>query len=390
MPETHEYLVPDYYPSFHCKMGACRSACCEGWPVSMSMQDYFHLLGVQCRGELRAKLDCALHLVKYPTPERYAQIEHRYDGNCPMRLEDGRCALHAELGEGSLPYICRLYPRAVRAEGDYECSCAGSCEATIELLFAHEEPLRFIRRTLTFELPKSAERSVFFESFEHEQALRLCLIGLMQDRSLPLPRRMLRLGAAMAEAEEALSAQDSARIDRLIRGETVLEVPEPSSEVRPEDLHSGLLVMEKFTEQLDERSDSIRAIGQDALGYFGRDEGTMNRYQAARAHFDQIAPRWPVYLENMLVNHMFFSRFPFADEHESLREEFVSFCMVYALLRFLGVVHLASQSDESALVDLAAAAFRLIDHSAFHRYSARMLRDLGYDTPERLFTLINL
>ena len=64
--------------------------------------------------------------------------------------------------------------------------------------------------------------------------------------------------------------------------------------------------------------------------------------------------------------------------------------MVYALLRFLGVGHLASQSDESALVDLAAAAFRLIDHSAFHRYSARMLRDLGYDTPERLFTLINL
>ena len=390
MPETHEYLVPDYFPSFHCKMGACRSACCEGWPVSMSMQDYFHLLGVQCRGELRAKLDCALHLVKYPTPERYAQIEHRYDGNCPMRLEDGRCALHAELGEGSLPYICRLYPRAVRAEGDYECSCAGSCEATIELLFAQEEPIRFIRRTLTFELPRSPERSVFFESFSREQALRLYLIGLMQARELPLPRRMLRLGAAMAEAEAALSARDDARIDRLIRGEATLCLPPVSDEASPEHLMDGLLAMERFTAQLDERSDSIRAIGQDALSYFGRDEGTMSRYQAARAHFDRLAPRWPVYLENLLVNHMFFSRFPFADEHESLREEFVSLCMVYALLRFLGVGHLVSRKDESALVDLAAATFRLIDHSAFHRYSARMLRDLGYDTPERLFTLINL
>lgn len=390
MPETHEYLVPDYYPSFHCKMGACRSACCEGWPVSMSMQDYFHLLGVECRKELRERLDCALHLVRYPTPERYAQIEHRYDGNCPMRLADGRCALHAELGEGALPYICRLYPRAVRAEGDYECSCAGSCEATIELLFAHEEPIRFVRRTLSFDLPKAAERTVFFESFAREQALRLYLIGLMQDRTLPLPRRMLTLGAALAEAEKALDTRDEARLDRLIRGETALEVAAPSETVAPEHLMDGLLVMEQFTEQLDERSDSIRAIGQAALSYFGRDKGAMGRYLDARAHFDELAPRWPVYLENMLVNHMFFSRFPFADEHESLRDEFVSLCMIYALLRFLGVGYLVGQADETALVDLAAAAFRLIDHSAFHRYSARILHELGYDTPERLFTLINL
>ena len=40
MLETHDYLVPDYYPYFACKMGKCRAACCEGWPISFTLEDY--------------------------------------------------------------------------------------------------------------------------------------------------------------------------------------------------------------------------------------------------------------------------------------------------------------------------------------------------------------
>lgn len=111
MNNTREYLMPDYFPDFHCKMGACRSACCEGWPISFSLTDYFRLLSVECSPDLRRKLDCAMHISDHPSPEAYAQISPRYDGQCPMRLDDGRCALHAELGDGVLAAVCRLYPR---------------------------------------------------------------------------------------------------------------------------------------------------------------------------------------------------------------------------------------------------------------------------------------
>ena len=47
MKETQKYLVPDYFPEFSCKMGACRAACCVGWPVSITMDDYFRLLGME-------------------------------------------------------------------------------------------------------------------------------------------------------------------------------------------------------------------------------------------------------------------------------------------------------------------------------------------------------
>ena len=48
MSNIREYLMPDYYPDFHCKMGTCRAACCEGWPISFSLTDYFKLLSVEC------------------------------------------------------------------------------------------------------------------------------------------------------------------------------------------------------------------------------------------------------------------------------------------------------------------------------------------------------
>ena len=96
MGNAHEYLMPDYYPDFHCKTGMCRAACCVGWNVSLSMQDYFRLLGVECRKHVREKLDCALHVKRYPTEDSYAELVHRYDGNCPLRMESGLCAIHAE------------------------------------------------------------------------------------------------------------------------------------------------------------------------------------------------------------------------------------------------------------------------------------------------------
>ena len=51
MKEEHEYLIPDYYPEFACKMGACRMACCDGWPVTFSLDDYYRLMGAECSGD---------------------------------------------------------------------------------------------------------------------------------------------------------------------------------------------------------------------------------------------------------------------------------------------------------------------------------------------------
>lgn len=386
MKETHEYLMPDYYPNFSCKMGGCRAACCEGWPISFSLEDYHHLMGESCSEAMRRRLDTGLRVKLHPTPEAYAEISPRYDGNCPMRLEDGRCALHAEMGEGALSYVCRLYPRGVRADGEYECSCANSCEAVVELLFSRDEPIEFIRREMTFDIPKPAPRSVFFETLGREQEIRLWLIRQLQNQMLPMPQRMMAMGHALWALDEALSTRDAAQVDRLMRGQRRVHPLQPH-ELSQGHLDFGLKIAHGMIELLDERSDSIRRFGETSLAVI---DGSFERYALARAHFETALPKWEIWFEHLLVNHMFFSRFPFQDRPVSLKDEFVALCAVYALLRFLGIGWMWEKTDESAFADVASAAFRLVDHTAFDRYAAKMMKELGCNDWDRVHDLISL
>ena len=389
MKETHNYLVPDYYPNFACKMGACRTSCCEGWPVSLSMEDYFRLLGVNCRKSLRGKLDCALHVLDRPTQEEYARIQPRFDGNCPLRLEDGRCAIHAELGEAALSAVCRLYPRGPRAEGDYECSCSNSCEAVIELFLRRDAPLKFLNLPLTFDLPAPSGRTVFFETVGREQEIRLHFIRILQDRARSMPERMLTLGLNLREMEAALDARDARKVDLLLR-ETAPKIPPMPDSAGSAALECGLRMVEGMLEILDAHSRSLRSYGEAALALFGQGLPLLSKYRTARTRFEEIFPRWEIYFEHILVNHMFFSRFPFQDRPESLADEFLALCAVYALLRFLCVGWMADKQAEADFVDVVSAAFRLIDHTEFDRYASRLLRKLGCKTPETICDLLLL
>jgi len=386
LKETHKYLVPDYYPMFACKMGACRSACCEGWPIHFSLDDYYHLTGSECSRDLRRRLDTGLRICLSPTPDSYAEIAPRYDGSCPMRLEDGRCAIHAELGEETLNHVCRLYPRGVRLHGGYECSCANSCEAVLELLFQKDEPIEFIYREMTFDLPKAAARSFTFETLGKEQEIRMWLIHHMQNQLLPMPQRLMSMGHALWALDEALSTRDEEEVMRLMSGKRRMHPLKPQ-ELSQGHLDFGLKIADEMIRLLDERSESIRSYGEAALACF---DSSFERYENAKEHFESVLPDWEIRFEHMLVNHMFFSRFPFQDRPVSLKDEFYALCGVYALLRFLGIGHMYGKYDESAFTDAAAAVFRLVDHTAFDRYAVQVMKFSGCDTWERIHDLVSL
>ena len=390
--ETHTFLMPNYYPNFSCKMGACRSACCVGWPISISMKNYFYLLGLNCNEGLRHRLDCGMRMLDHPTEDEYARFEPRYDGDCPLRMQDGRCALHAELGEEILPDVCRLYPRGIRAEdGLYECSCANSCEAVLELLLKQQEPITFVRRRLTVEMPPEGERESFFETLGMEQKVRLYLISVIQDRSMTLPQRLMCLGDVLDDMDMAFEKKDKAMLDRILSERR--RIPPTGfdvSEISEEHLQFGLTIVEHMIAIFDERSQSIRGCGEAALAYFGDGEGVMESYRAAKSHFEELMPTWEIFYEHMLVNHMFFSLFPFQDRPESMHSEYVALCAVYAILRFLGLGSMAERRDESRLIDGMAAAFRLIDHSEFDRLASHLLQRLHCTSRAQLCDLISL
>ena len=390
--ETHTFLMPNYYPDFFCKMGACRSACCVGWPISISMKNYYYLLGLNCNKDLRHRLDCGIYVIDHPTEEEYARFEPRYDGNCPMRMQDGRCAIHAELGEDILPDVCRLYPRGIRAEdGVYECSCANSCEAVLELLLKQDSPITFARRELTLEMPPLTQRRSFFENFDIEQKIRLYLISVIQDRSMTLPERIICLGEIMDEIDLAITNNDRKMPESILSdGRTAFQTSVGIREITEDHLKFGIEVAENMISILDERSQSIRGCGEAALLYFGDGDGAIERYYTAKAHFEALLPKWEIFYENMLVNHMFFSTFPFQDRPESMHGEYVALCAVYAIMRFLGLGSMAERQEISGLIDGMAAAFRLIDHTEFDLLASHLLQRLNCNSREQLRDLILL
>lgn len=386
MSEMKPYLVPDYFPAFSCKMGACRRPCCEGWPVSITMKDYFTLLSVDCSRELRQRLDIALHLAPHPTEEAYAQITPNYVGQCPLHLPDGRCGLQAELGADVLAAVCQLYPRGVRPGEKPECSCACSCEAVPELLLRHPEPLRFIPYPQHFDmLPRQPKHR--FPTGGRPQEIRLWLIAQVQDRRYPLPRRLLLLGQAMHTMEGALTAGDDAHVSRLLEGE---DIPAPPlCQASTQQLASGLEAAERMMRLIDQSSTSIRDYGEAAMQYFAAGDA-FALYQQAADRLAQALPQWETWLEHLLVNHMFFVQFPFQDRPVEPLDEFLALCAVYVLLRFLLVGHAALDASQNHLVDVVAAAFRLIDHTDFDRYAAPIFKELGCDAPNRLMELLCL
>ena len=335
MNQTNLFLMPDYFPHFSCKMGACRTVCCSGWQVSISLDNYFALLGTECSQELRRKMDCALKPVDYPDEGKYAVIHPNYFGNCPLRLEDGRCGVQAELGEDILPDICRLYPRGVRRlEDHYEISLSNSCEAVPELFLHRKDPIAFIERQWTMKLPPMPADELGSWQVRKEK------MDILQDRSHPLPRRLGILGAKETK---------------------------PASE-------DTLAQVTQMVTELSEHSDSLTSYGEAALAAAQKES-----YATLKAKFDAFLPDWETFFEHLMVNHAFFTRYPFSTR-ASEEQRFEAFAVVYGLVRFLAVCYTAENPIESALSDVVAATFRLISHTDFDRTALYLLHKYLPDT----------
>lgn len=386
MEEDREYLVPDYYRKFSCKMGKCRTACCDGWPVSFSLEDYFKLTSCECGEDLRRRMDMGIKVCLSPSPDRYAEIVPRYDGRCPMHRDDGKCAIQAELGESALSHVCRLYPRGVKTSPYKECALANSCEGVLELLFDIDEPLSFSKEKITIQPPPQGERTTVFNTFGREQEIRLWLIRQLQRREYPFPERLMLFGKSLQALEQVLDAKEAYALDKLLSGP--FDGTPPSFEIGEEHLLYGIATMERFTEFLDDRSESLRGYGERALKYFGEYDNCYGNYANAKRRFEKQFPKWEVWVEHMLVNSMFFEQFPFQDRPIGLWNEFVAICAVYAILRFLSLG--CATDNMSEYVDMCAAVFRLINHTSFDSYAAGALFGLGCTDPQKIYNIIAL
>lgn len=336
------FLVPDYYSSFNCKCGDCRQSCCEGWDVAISQKEYFELLSLDASEELRNRLARAFYIPKDADPDRYAFLNHDWLGNCPLRDSTGLCLLHSESGEETLPGVCRLYPRSIRRDL-CEATLSNSCEKVIEMLAERTTQLRFVQQRI------GAEGTGYEPPYR--MSLRMQCIGILQDRNSSL-------------------AQSFESVGELIAG----------MKAQKRGFEECLAVMMGFCSEYSENGSSLSEYCAQSIRKLK--DINENGYDKRRSLMKSMFPNLEMIQENLMVNHLFYEKFPYSESRENETEEYESLC---AVLCFIGVLvngNLERISCMDDLVDLLSKAFRVMEHSAFH-YNAHVLLDrAGFGEPD--------
>ncbi len=330
MGYKHEFLYPSYYKDFACKCGDCRATCCHGWGITLSRDDYFKVTGTEASPELRRRLDVAFKPASNPppTPERYAMISYNWQGRCPIQTEDGFCLLHRECGEGAIPEICRRYPRMIRTLPVHECCTSGSCEYTLELLFADDDPLRLERSEIeVFDEEYDLSSAAKMEASEYTEK-REAALEIISDRRFAIDERILKIGEYL--------------------GAKVAE-----NAVTPERLAD-------FAEKLAEKSQALTEIFEECGEFLGKTEKPM------------LGGKFDIYMEKLLANHIFYKSFPHSFAASTSEVEVVALMCVKGLTEYFAGGYIAKYGESTEkFVDVTAKLFRMIEHSRFDEMAAK-------------------
>lgn len=285
------------------------------------MEEYYRLLGIDCSPSLRRRLDTAFYPVDAPVPERFAAVNLRYDGDCPLHAEDGLCELHRQKGEAFIPSVCRMYPRLVRRGS---CVCTNSCEAVLEALYGLDGALKLVEAD--YDYGDDVQDQGDIDSFVSEE------IAALSDVSLPLRERLLRIGGEKDFAEKPCYNSEYGIITEMAQaGEALSLYALPS----------------------------LERIYPDA---------EVN-YPLMAGEFENKFPKWEMFFTNVLINHLLYVS---ADEAKSGKRQYETLCQIYAMMRLTAVGSAAG--GKNAVIDALAGSFRYIEHADFDNVSSLLMK----------------
>ncbi len=338
MSYKHRFFFPEYWTDFVCKCGDCRATCCHGWGIALSQDEYFRITGADYSPNLRRRVDVAFKPATNPapTPERFALISYNWLGKCPLQNDEGLCCLHRELGEYAIPTICRRYPRCVRVAPIHECCTSTSCEYTLELLYRDDESVRFISREIEvydeeYDTPAAASMDV-----SEYTAMRELAFSTISDRTFTIDERIENLAKKLCiTLPYFIMSTDKAA-----------------------ELYARVL----------KSSGSLAELDDDVAAYYA-DSSDISRFE-----LDGV-PKMDIYLEKMLINHIFYKAFPRSFEGSTFADELAALVAVRALHKYVTEAYLGVHGwSIDNFVDVTAKLFRMIEHSRFDEVSARFVQ----------------
>ena len=143
-----EYLTMRYMAGFQCIGSACEEHCCGGWQVFVDKDHYEKLKRLMSQPRaLREEFASAHQPVDSAkrTPQCFAMMTLKPNGNCSMLDADGLCAIQRRFGAGALCSTCALYPRHFGEHANrIEMAGTLSCPEVARRALLHDDALDLV------------------------------------------------------------------------------------------------------------------------------------------------------------------------------------------------------------------------------------------------------
>jgi len=190
-----EVIEPDYMAEFSCIGLLCPDTCCRGWDIVID-EATCERYEKSHNAEFKEMVSRAIIHQKEETDEGEKDIACIRMGKgkrCLFLCNDGLCMIQRKTEEKNLSETCRTYPRVIYIwnEEYAERSLCVSCPAAARLILGRQEPLRFVTKKI-----EAAELDGLRITDKDQRLetdclpLRRFLIHVLQDRNLPLERRI--------------------------------------------------------------------------------------------------------------------------------------------------------------------------------------------------------
>ncbi|AQR94890.1 flagellin lysine-N-methylase [Clostridium saccharoperbutylacetonicum] len=256
-------IVPHYYKDFKCIASKCTDTCCAGWEIIIDEKTNKHYKKV-C-GEFGERLKANLTL--YEDGESGFILKNN---NCPFLNKNNLCDIYTELGEESLCYTCKTYPRFIE-EYSYirEIGISLSCPEAARLILKDSKPI-------TFDVSEDNELIDIYDDINFDISMELMsarkvALDMLQNHSIAFKCRIALLINFAHDIQGELNKNNLTKITEIVNNY--------SKELYQKELIS------QFNKYKTKQSDKYHNMGK-----------CMNIYRK----LNPINDNWPKIIENAI------------------------------------------------------------------------------------------
>lgn len=384
-------LKTPYIEQFRCLGADCPDTCCTGFTVQVDSKTWE-----------KYKSD-APELLDFITEKQGVGKILAFDkvtGDCP-KMECGSCTIHAKYGTDFLTDTCHLYPRITRKAGD-------------ALLMSGDIACPEVARIGLFETPVAGMIESETDRLPHN-LMQYRVDGMDEKAQLALHERIISLAEQSNSAEQALlklmyftrrfaATAYSGWNDALDASWRVMDVLLPKPEIEPRDpffllIHFATLLAATKVRPSKRLSEVLKMMEHALNCRIDAEQASVNMESDSITRADILSTKWrETYapelqhtLKKLLMLQLSSSFFPYAGLGKNPEERVLWLSTKYATIR-LGLMslcyHTGGNPPEAGVIQVVQTITRVMDHLQSLDLAMPMIREAGWNRPERLGGLL--